>query len=271
MNRGLITKSVRDIGPVTLGYGLLLMLAETIIAFVLPQVQSGGMLNLIFKLPFARTLISALLGSPVTGEMAPLFLHAVPWIHPLVLLLIFAHVVTVATQLPAGEIDRGTIELLLGLPVSRWNIYCAHGLGLAFAGPVVLALGLLGNRIGTSLGHGTPAAGLPPLMIQLNACALFLAVGSLGLLVSSACDRRGRAGGILIAAVVLSFLLNFIAEYWPPARHLNFVSVLNYYRPFVILQSARWPAADLASLLGATIVFWLAGAALFRHRDIHAL
>jgi ABC-type transport system involved in multi-copper enzyme maturation permease subunit len=270
MNRGLLYKSLRENWPVTLGYGLLLALVETVISFIAPRVQTG-MFTMIMKMDFARGMLSALLGTPVSGEMGAQLLQAIPWVHPLVLLIVFAHEITICTRLPAGEIDRGTIDLLLGLPVSRGQVYAIHALVWAASGAVLLLMGLGGNWLGTHFAHAAMASPARLAITLVNAWCLYFAIGCFTLLVASVGERRGRAVGTAIAVVVTSFLLNFLAEFWLPAKNLNFLSVLYYYRPFFILQAARWPLRDLAVLLAAGATCLAVGGTVFRKRDIHTL
>lgn len=270
MNRGLLDKSLREIGLVTAGFGLLLLMVATGISFILHQIQTG-MLTMILKLDFARDFLSALLGTPVSGALGPQLIQAFPWVHPLVLLLLFAHETTICTRLPAGETDRGTIDLLLGLPVSRWQLYVCHSLVWALSGLALLGVGLGGIWLGTTLAHAPMAPPRQLAIALINAWCLYLAIGGFACLVSCASERRGVAVGIVIATVVTSFLINFLAGLWPPARHVDFLSVLSYYRPFFILQGGGWPVRDLAILVGAALVQWTAGGVVFRWRDVHTL
>lgn len=270
MNRGLLNKSLREGWPVTLGYGLLLALVEVVISFIAPRVQTG-MFTVIIKMDFARTLLSALLGTTISGDAGAQLVQTVPWVHPLVLLIVFAHEITICTRLPAGEIDRGTIDLLLGLPVSRGQVYASHALVWGVSGAVLLVLGLGGNWLGTRLAHAAMPSPDRLAITLANAWGLYLAIGCFTLLAASVGERRGRVVGIVLAVVVASFLINFLAEFWTPAKQLNAFSVLSYYRPFFIMQEARWPVRDLTVLVAASAVFFGAGGLVFHRRDIHTL
>lgn len=270
MNRGLLDKSFRDIWPATLGFGILVFLIEVVLSFVLPEFK-GDIFSVILQMGFVRTLIGALLGTPVTADMGAEVLQAIPWIHPLVLLIFFAHEITIASRLPAGEIDRGTIDLLLGLPVSRRQVYDVYSGVWIVSGIVLLALAHAGNWVGTALaGSAMPAASRQAVTIA-NAFCLYFAIGCLGFLVSSASNRRGRAIGLVLAIVVASFLINFLADFWQPARSFKFLSLLSYYRPFFILQQGATPFTDMTVLLVCAVVFWTAGRVIFQRRDIYTL
>jgi ABC-type transport system involved in multi-copper enzyme maturation permease subunit len=270
MNRGLLDKTFRELWPATLGFGLLVFAIEVVISFVLPQYQ-GDIFSAILQLGFVRTLIGSLLGTPLTADMGPGVLQAIPWVHPLVLLIFFAHEITISSRLPAGEIDRGTIDILLGLPVSRslvYDVYCAVWI---VSGMLILAAAHAGHCVGTALaGTSMPEASRQAITIA-NAYCLYLSIGCLGFLISSASNRRGRAIGLVLTIVVISFLINFLADFWKPAHHIRFLSLLSYYRPFFILQKGATPFSDMAMLLVSAAAFWTAGREVFRRRDICTL
>ena len=270
MNRGLLDKSFREIWPATLGFGLLLFTVEIVISFVLPQYQ-GDVFSAILQMGFIRTLLGALLGTPLSADMGAEVLQAIPWVHPLVLLIFFAHVITVSSRLPAGEIDRGTIDLLLGLPVSRRQVFDVYSCVWAASGILLFAATHAGTCVGTALaGSSMPEASRQVVTIA-NAYCLYVSIGCLGFLVSSGSNRRGRAIGLVLAIVVISFLINFLAGFWKPAHHISFLSLLSYYRPFFTLQRGAMPLADMIVLLVSAAVFWTAGRTVFRRRDICTL
>lgn len=267
INRGLVLKSLLESLPLTAGFGLLLFIVEVGVSYIIPEFESE-VFNLLVKMPFVQNLLTALLGTPVTEDLGTGLIIALPWVHPLVLLVVFGHQMTWASRLPAGEIDTGTIDVLLGLPVSRGEVFVTHALIGVVSGALVLVAGLAGHLIGFSLAD-TPAPAPHLLGIALtNALALYLSITGLGLFLSSVSERRGRAIGALVTLVVLSFLINFLAEYWAPARTLAPLSILTYYRPLLTLQAGVLPWGDIAILLSIGLTGSVAGAIWFRHRDI---
>src|SRR5688572_6278691 len=109
----------------------------SLLTFVLPRVQEG-INDVLLRLPFVKSLIAALLGIDVEGELTAQLMQSILWVHPVVLALIWAHEIILCTRVPAGEIDRGTVDLLLGLPVSRFKVYVAETLVWLMSGVVVL-------------------------------------------------------------------------------------------------------------------------------------
>ena len=208
-------------------------------------------------------------GSEIGDEITVQMMQAILWVHPVVLSLIWAHEIVFCTRIPAGEIDRGTIDVLLGLPVSRRTIYATESVVWLISGALVLLLGLSGHVAVSSF---LALEMRPPLsrvsLVIANLYCVYLAVGGLAWLVSATSNRRGRAIGLIFSIVVASFLLNFLAQFWPPAQPVAFLSVMNYYQPAEILRSGQLPLRHMISLLAVGGAAWLAGNEIFARRSI---
>ncbi len=125
MMRGLLLKSMHEVWLVTLLCGCGLLVIKAILTYILPQVMTG-MTEIFEQMPFVKSLITALLGSKTGDQITARTMQAFLWVHPVVLALIWGHEITLCTRIPAGEIDRGTIDVLLSWPVSRRQIYWAE-------------------------------------------------------------------------------------------------------------------------------------------------
>jgi ABC-2 type transport system permease protein len=189
--------------------------------------------------------------------------------HPAALALIWGHAIMYCTRVPAGEVDRGTIDVLLGLPVSRWQLYLAETVVWMASGTVILLLGVAGNVLGNQVAQGSLGAEPGRLVIvNVNLLCQYLAVGGVAWLVSALSDRRGRAIGTVFAFCLGEFLLNYIAQFWSVADRLSFLSVLHYYRPLAVLRDGTWPVRDMIVLLASGAALWTAGGIVFARRDL---
>ncbi len=268
MNRGLLRKALQESWPMTLFAGLGLLAIEAALAYVLPKFERQ-LSDFWSQLPFIQNLIQALLGADDAARLGPEVFRSIPWAHPAALALLWAHAISGATRIPAGEVDRGTIDVLLGLPVSRWQLYGAETLCWAASGLSVILLGGAGNLAGTlAASAGARIDGPRTVAVILNMACLYLAVGSVAWLASALGDRRGRAIGAAFAFVLASFLLSYLARFWVLADRLSFLSVLTYYRPFAVLRDGGWPLRDMTVLLAAAGAFWTAGGIIFARRDL---
>ena len=268
MNRGLIVRAFRELWLTTLVLGLVLMGFEAALAFTLPKF-GAQMSQEWLQLDFARGIMQAMLGTAIADRIGPHMFQSMAWVHPVVLALVWAHALVCCTRVPAGEIERGTADVLLGLPVSRWEVFLSETLAWLVCGAVVLTAALAGNLLG---GLALPPAERPQLarvlLVLLNLFCLYGAVGGLAWLVSSLSDRRGRAMTIVFLILLALFLLNYLAPFWPPLEKFEFLSPLHYHRPVNVLANGAWPWRDLAVLAGVGGASWFTGGVVFARRDL---
>jgi ABC-2 type transport system permease protein len=264
----LIAKTVRETWLITLLFALGLFTFEGLLAYMLPLFDRQ-ILDYWAQMPFLKGMFKALLGTEVGESIGPGMIASIAWIHPIVLIMIWAYGIIFCTRVPAGEVDRGTIDVLLGLPVSRTRVYVCESFVWLTSGLLIMAAGLGGNLIGNIVANANTQGSIGHVIIVLvNLYGLYLAVGSLALLASSWSDRRGRAVGITFAVVLVSYLLNFLAQFWQPARSIAFLSIQHYYRPLAIIREGAWPTSDVLVLVIVSVVFWSAGVIIFNRRDI---
>src|SRR5262249_51154824 len=159
MNRGLLLRAFREMWPATLLLGLVLVGVEAALAFVLPKF-GGQMSQAWLQLDFARGIMQAMLGTQIAERIGPQMFQAVAWGHPVRLALIWAHAIVSCTRVPAGEVDRGTVDVLLGLPVSRWEVFFSETIVWLGCGVAIHFAALAGNLLG---GLGAPSAERPEL------------------------------------------------------------------------------------------------------------
>ncbi len=268
MNLGLIAKTIREVWVATLLYALALLAIEALFAHIIPSFYRE-LSDEWLELDFVKDMFKGLFGTEVGSLVGPGVIGAISWVHPLVLALILAYEITHCTRLPVGEIDRGTIDVLLGLPVSRMRVYVCESAVWLISGVMILGLGLVGNLVGTWTASSEHQSDLRALIVVVtNLYCLYIAVGGIAYLVSSVCDRRGRAIGIILTVMIISFLLNFLAQFSGFVKSISFLSVLSYYKPLFILREPSWPWADMLVLLAVGVIGWALGAAVFSRRDI---
>jgi len=268
MIRGLILKSFSEVWRATLLFTLGLMAFEGLVIYVLAEFQIT-LAGQLMQVRFIQTFVRGLLGTDVGQDFGPTFAYALVWVHPIVLALLWGHEITLCTRVPAGEVDRGTIDLLLGLPVTRWQLYLAESVVWLLTGAGLILAGLAGFMFGTRVAGTEPQPDLARMgIVVLNFFCLYVSVGGLAMLLSAISDRKGRAVAGAFSVLLASFLLNFLASLWEPADRVSFLSVLTYYRPVDVLRYGAWPAADMAVLGSVGGIFWLAGGVIFNRRDI---
>lgn len=268
MTRGLMSKSWRETRLATVGLGLAAAAVTGLITFVIPQLGLG-LNDFILDVPFIRSMISAMTGLDISGGLTTTMMLSVLWTHPVVLAIVSAHAIILCARYPAGEVERGTIDVLLGWPVSRRAVWRVHSLVWLISGVLVVAAALAGYTLGTL---GLPAEARPQvervLMAAANLLALYIAVGGVTLLASAIATRQGHATAVGFAAVAGSFLLNFLVPYWAVADAVSFLGLMEYYRPALILRDGLFPIRDILVLTAIAAGLWCAGMEITARRDI---
>lgn len=266
--KGLLRKIVLETRWPVLCFAAGLCAIMSILTWLLPIILKD--IDKVFEaIPLFKPIIGALLGVKPDNQLSAEMTQAFLWVHPSVLATLWAHDVMYCTRTPAGEIDRGTVDFLLGLPVSRWKLFCAESLGWLISGLIIIGGGIAGHvmiagRFSAEMQPSTSAS----LMILCNLLSMYLAVGAMSFLISAISDRRSKAMGVLFAILLVSFLLNFVGQFWKPARPWAKFSVLEYYRPAGIIQSGEFPMTNVLILLSIGAVCWLGAGIIFHRRSI---
>jgi len=266
---GLLRKSLRETWSTTLLFGVAAALLLGLLTYVLPRImeQMGPVLS---QMEFFRSFVTALIGSELGDQISPESMQAYLWVHPVLLALVWGHEIIFCTRLPAGEIERGTIDILLSLPVSHRKAFFIETLLCGLSGAAVLLAGWLGHL---AIAPIVPEEFRPQTAdvtrILINLYCVYIAVGGIAFFFSSISRRRGRAVGAVFGIVLVSFLINFLAQFWDPAADYAFLSIMDYYQPAIILREKALPIGDITTLLIVGGLFWIAGCEAFARRDIY--
>jgi ABC-2 type transport system permease protein len=171
----------------------------------------------------------------------------------------------------AGEIDRGTMELLLAQPVPRYRLLFSHLLVDLLTIPL-LCLAMWGGTflgawlVGPIAMSAEEIAQLPfPVPMDsvrlviapsefapclVNVGALLFAISGYTIWMSSCGRARWKVLGAVIFVTLLQFLINVIGQLWDAAAVLRPFTVFFYYQPQQIALRGRW-AVDLGQVWGS--------------------
>jgi ABC-2 type transport system permease protein len=190
-------------------------------------------------------------------------------VHPFLFAVTWGFLIAICTRVTVGEIDQGTADLLLSLPLSRNTIYVSASLAWMVAAALLSATAWLGLWLGNAAFALRTTINFPRMAIgAVNLFALYLAIGGIASLVSAASNRRGIAVGILLALLLFSYLTNFLASFIEFFRTIGFLGLLDYYHPVEAVRDGTWPVRNLLILLATGLAGWTAGLLIFRRRDV---
>jgi len=293
MTYTLVRKLLRDVRVPLAGIAILLAAFQILWAVVSKRITAdilrslGGLVTVaqiretIFKGP-GQILNSLIGGSMIEIDRAQDML-SVGYVHPLTQTILCIWAVGRASAAIAGEIERGTMELLLAQPIPRGRLVLAH-LGVDCLTIPILCLSMwAGTWFGawsTGLLDSSMQAGLqvfpwrfgPALM---PAMLLMFAVSGYTIWLSALGRSRGRVLGLAIFVTLLQFLINLIGQLWPPLSMLRPFTVFYHYTPQQIILQADWQVhasnwSGPAVLLAVGAVGYMLALSSFCRRDLPA-
>ncbi len=168
----------------------------------------------------------------------------------------------------AGSEERGTIDVLLGNPVPRWQLVV--GSFVATAVSLLLIVFIMGAMMyGTAVLADTELGFVASVEGVLNLWPISLFFGGLALLCSAVFHRRALAiavPGLVLLAMYLADTLGRVSEDLEVYRDF---SVFYYYAPegSAITDGIDW--ASFFGITGLAILFALFAVLVFRRRDIY--
>lgn len=192
------------------------------------------------------------------------------YIHPIVIGAVLFVVMAIATE-PAAEIERRFVDLVLARPVSRAALVTRSVLVMIAACAVLMGLALIGTWLGL-LGFAAERAQWPSSRLlgslAANLAALSWCWGGLTLAIAVVARRRGVAGSIAGLAAFATFLLDYVARVWAPARLIWWISPFHYYDPTALLLGQPVDAAHVWTLAGIGLAAVAMAYLLFSRRDV---
>jgi ABC-2 type transport system permease protein len=279
----LIAKLLRDIRLPLFGVLLLLSGFECLWVKITQRI-AGQLLPLLMGLasawPLSRSQVESTLfegpgkimrtlmgGENINLERA-MDMLSVGYVHPLVITILCIWAIGRSSGAIAGEIDRGTMELLMAQPVRRTRLILAHGcvdlliiplLCLSLWAGTFLGILLVGRielnaedqqrfpfpvKVNPDALHLDPAAIGPGLW---NVAALVFAVSGYTLWLSAAGRFRWKVMGTAVFFTLLQFLINVVGQLWDTIGMLRPFTVFFYYQPQQIMLGHRW-SVDLGAV-----------------------
>lgn len=267
MNRALLVKTLRDAWLLLAGALAALLTFEMLLVLAMSSL-APDLLKLWSSVPFLKNIVLALTGLDVAGEVSVNTLVAIGMVHPFLFAVSWGLLITLCTRVTVGEIDRGTADLLLSLPIARATVVITTSVVWAVAAGLMCGCAFLGTWTGSRIWLEEPLEMRQLAMASANLLALYGAIGATTVLVSSIVDRRGVAVGVVLTILLFSFLINFLEPFLDWVDAISFLGILDYYRPLETVRDGTWPLRNIAVLAGIALLTWSAGLVIFCRKDI---
>lgn len=228
---------------------------------------------------------------------------SIGYVHPLMQVVFSLWAIGRAAGAIAGEIDRGTMELLLAQPIRRSFLVLAHLLVDALLIPIlclslwaglylgIILIGPLEPDVEMYKDFPIVLKEIDPAVLEMdvrcfgrplvNVAALIFAISGLTMALSAVERSRWRVIGIASAVLVVLFVFNIIGQIWEPAAILRPLSLFYYYQPQNIALRGMWqvslePWGTTAQIPAVAVLFALGGIGyllalrVFVNRDLPA-
>ncbi|WP_193570714.1 ABC transporter permease subunit [Halorubellus sp. JP-L1] len=188
-------------------------------------------------------------------------LYAFGWV-----LLLGVYFAYAAAGLVADDVDRGRMDMLLSLPVTRSRVLLEKFASVLVplvvvnvVTPVVVALAVLGIDESISLADLA--------MVHALSVPYLLVAAAVGLLASVVFDRASVAQRVAAGGFFGLFLIDSVTAGTDVAA-LGALSPSRYYDPTAILVSSEWDFAGAGVLLAGTLVLLAASRTYWQRKDV---
>ncbi|MGD2135227.1 MAG: ABC transporter permease subunit [Gemmatimonadales bacterium] len=260
----LFRRNLRHHARLLVAVALGLAVAEILFIQVAAALDSGpGFGNIVRMLPGA---MQSLFGSQMALAT---FTAAVAFgfQHPVIVMAATAFVV-VACTIPAGERERGVLDLLLARPLARWQ-YLLAAVGVALVGIIVLPAALFaGLAIGLATVQAPGELGASHYLVAVvELAALLTAFAGLVLLLSVTAARRGPAVARSVGLIVGLYLLDVFGERLQWLAWFRWLSPLRYFRPVRAVVTDAAFLTNVAVLVAAGLLLTAAAFVWFERSD----
>ena len=251
--------------PIWALIALVIFLVQIAICGIVHDNESvKALIKYLDMLPFIKTILGgeALQVGNVSG------LIAMGYNHPLILTLYMLFAVGVPTGLLAGEVQKGTMELILSRQVTKTHVYICSGL-ITITGMFALVLVMFGGTVfATNVYEFSQEIPLYSFFkAAINGGILASTVGGIALL-AAACFQRNTAVWLTVAYLVANYFVSIIAEWWPRMKWLKPTTIFYYVDSAKIFNESTWPISDMCVLLSILIISTLLGGVIWSRRDL---
>ncbi|MBB6632524.1 ABC transporter permease subunit [Cohnella thailandensis] len=185
-----------------------------------------------------------------------------------ILLTIFA--VSLATQLMARLVDRGSMAYLLSTPTTRARVALTQALVLVIGLILIAAVTTLAGFASQAwiIGDGYPLNAERFISLNVAVLALFFAIGGVAFLISSLANDEKRATGLSGAIAFGMFTLDLLGKISEKIEWLRSLSLFSLFRPSDIVSGQGAIGLELTVLFAIGLLLYAAGIYGFAKRDL---
>ncbi|MFT3881904.1 MAG: ABC transporter permease subunit [Gemmatales bacterium] len=294
MSLTLFFKILRDLRWPLLGAGFLLTLfegfwvkitdrfANEVIPAILKSIPLGDLKTILFT--GSGKIFQAILGGEAVDLSKTGELLSIGWVHPLPQTILMIWALGRGASAIAGEIERGTMELLVSQPIPRWKIVTTNLIVDLVTIPTLALCMFLGTYLGTtlvplnkSLIDTTPIDLTPYWRGIVLAVAFAFAMSGVTYAISSMGRSRWRVLAWTFGIILAMSILNLLGQLWDTLGPWRPLAIHYYFQPQYAILKGQWtlPVAGvqvnaLYVMLGVATLGYAFALWRFSQRDLPA-
>jgi ABC-2 type transport system permease protein len=189
--------------------------------------------------------------------------------HPLVLAVLAISAIVIPAHHIAGEIENGTLEILLAHPLLRKSIIISLTLSYGLFLLLIIAGGWIGSISALFIKSQLNCQILFKLLqIGANLWLLFILIMSYTLLASTSAKEGSRVGIAAASITLLFYLFNFLSTMWDTIQFTKIVNIFTYYQPQKLMFGEAIFWKNSIFLISAILICQLIALFNFQIRDI---
>ena len=181
------------------------------------------------------------------------------------------YVIIASTHTLAGEEDQGTLEMLLAMPLHRWQIVSAKAIAISLTTFLILAI--------AGLGTGFVLNGIKAhVEVDVTFRQLFAAVTSgwpltlvfimMGLFLGALLPNRRTAAITLTVIFLASYFSENLASHVESLSPIKPYSIFSYFDSSASVFQDGVQVKDVLTLLGIAAVFFVLALVSFQRRNV---
>jgi len=217
----------------------------------------------VFKDLSIYKIVGMQLGS-IEGYIASVVLAYIP-------VLVGIYCIVTSTSTLAGEEDNGTLELIVSMPLSRWQILTAKALALSVVVLFLMIIAAIGNAVLLEvIKFNTPINVTPFGLFLALISSLPLAVGliMIGIFLGAILPNRRIAAIVMTVYFIASYFGENLARMVKSLEPIKYFSLFNYYNTTETIFTEGAQLSDILILIGIAAVFFILALICFNRRNI---
>ncbi len=262
---GLLWFWFRRILPVWCGIALIVFLMQIAVSAIMHD--NSNVRLFLNALRFLPSIIKTSLGGDLLDKGSMSALLTIGYQHPFVLFLDMVFAVGVPTGLLTGEVQKGTMELVLSRSVTKTQVYICVVV-LTMVGMFGLfAVMFLGTVAAVNIYTFSEAIRLDLFLhIAANGVLLGGTFAAFALVCAASFRRLYTAVGVSAAFLTLNYFICLVSQWWPKVEFLRRATL--FYLVFYSNPWKGWPWRNMAILAAILVVATVIGGLIWRRRDL---